>query len=220
MYVCIYLFVCVCVCSAHAQYTPNGQYLLTSTLDSTLRLIRPLHTCIYTGGDKSSSECVSEYVSAQNSTLNVHKRIKRSCPVRAITAVKTFTGHVTRKYSCPSIFMSTHTHSHMSERVSSTLLFSGSEDNSVCVWDMQSQQLVGSMQGHTGPVLALDQCEGVSECGSDGDGVSECVNVVASGAGGSDCSVRLWSSLPHVHTSDDTSDDVNQESINDSSEHK
>lgn len=168
--------------SAHVQYTPNGRFLLASTLDSTIRLLRPLHTCIMRDAPMS--------ITAQSSkdfyTANVHKRIKRSCPVRSIEVVKTFTGLTNKKYSCPSVFVEAGAgvlpagDSEAVAAAKNTLLLCGSEDYTVCVWELQSQRLLGRLAGHTGPVLALAHSSRVG-------------GQVASGAGGGDCSVKVWS---------------------------
>ena len=183
---------------------------MASCLDSTLRLLRPFHTHLYAPPSllAADQERYAAHVSPRDAFIvNVHKRIKRTCPVRSVDTVKTFSGHVAKKYSCPVAFVDasssslsgfsglkgegeteTETETDAQERrrvrreqsSASTLVLSGSEDpaHGVCVWELQSEALVGRLRGHSGPVLALHHSEKHGQA--------------ASGAGGGDCSVRVW----------------------------
>lgn len=93
---------------SHATMSPNGKYLLMSTLDSTLTMW--------------------DYKIGQG-------RI-----------IKTYQGHLNKDY-CVMSCLST---------VNGKWVLSGSEDNQLYMWELNSCQIVGKLSGHTKPVLSCD----------------------------------------------------------------
>jgi len=82
---------------------------------------------------------------------------------------KTYTGHELNDYCIfASFFLPTGRN-----------IFSGSADNSVCVWDINTKELVQKLKGHTDVVVAVAS--------------HPTQDVIASGAIGSDKSVKIWS---------------------------
>jgi len=57
-------------------------------------------------------------------------------------------------------------------------IISGSADNTVCIWDINSKHLVQKLQGHNDVVVAVD--------------AHSTSDLIASGALDSDKTVRLW----------------------------
>lgn len=85
--------------------------------------------------------------------------------------VKTYRGHANDKYCAAAAFV-------VAGRACGQRLIGGSEDCRVCVWDLQTRELLQRLEGHTDVVLAVD-CHPTHD-------------IVASGAMASDRTVRLW----------------------------
>lgn len=62
-------------------------------------------------------------------------------------ALKTYTGHTNTKYCIFTCF-------------GPDIIVSGSEDNKAYVWDVQSKELMQTLEGHDNAVIAVDHCEG------------------------------------------------------------
>lgn len=93
---------------SHARLSPNGKYLLMSTLDSMIRLW--------------------DYKMGQGRVL------------------KTYQGHLNKNYCIMSCFST----------VNGKSVISGSEDNSLYIWDLNTGEVVERFVCHSGPVLSCD----------------------------------------------------------------
>lgn len=82
--------------------------------------------------------------------------------------LKTYTGHVNSKFCIPATFSVTN----------GKYIVSGSEDNCVYLWDLQTRKIVQKLEGHTDTVIAVS-CH-----------PSE--NMIASGALSNDKTVKIW----------------------------
>lgn len=82
--------------------------------------------------------------------------------------VKTYTGHVNFSYCISSTFSITN----------EKYIVSGSEDNCVYLWELQSRKVVQRLEGHTDAVLSVS-CHPTD-------------NMIASGALGIDKTVKIW----------------------------
>lgn len=82
--------------------------------------------------------------------------------------LKTYTGHVNSKYCISSAFSITN----------GKYIVSGSEDNCVYLWELQTRKVVQKLEGHTDTVISV-ACHPTE-------------NMIASGALGNDKTVRIW----------------------------
>lgn len=82
--------------------------------------------------------------------------------------VKTYRGHHNRRFCVFSAFSVTH----------GKYIVSGSEDNSVYLWDLQDRSVIQRLSGHTDAVLSVS-CHPTR-------------NTIASGGSSNDKMVRLW----------------------------
>eukprot|EP01034_Spumella_vulgaris_P024025 gene24025-30321_t len=134
------------------SYTANSRYILATSLDSSHRL----HSCDLNGENEA-------FVRQQQA-------ISRD-PLQPVKqdAVRSYSGHVNNKFSVQStVFQS----------ANRSYLLSGSEDNKVHIWDLESSALVVAAEGHQGAVLAVAANPDPSR------------NQVASA--GMDATVKLW----------------------------
>lgn len=81
---------------------------------------------------------------------------------------KIYTGHVNSKYCIPAAFSVTN----------GKYIVSGSEDNCVYLWDLQSRQIVQKLEGHTDTVIAIS-CHPSK-------------NMIASAALEKDNTIKVW----------------------------
>lgn len=112
------------------KFSPNGKYILTATLDNTLKL-----------WDYSRGRCL-----------------------------KTYTGHKNEKYCLFASFSVT----------GRKWVVSGSEDNMVYIWNLQTKEIVQRLQGHTDVVISA-ACHPTK-------------NIIASAALENDKTIKVWSS--------------------------
>lgn len=82
--------------------------------------------------------------------------------------LKTYTGHVNSKYCISASFSITN----------GKYIASGSEDNNVYLWELQSRKVVQKLEGHTDTVISV-ACHPTE-------------NMIASGSLGNDNSVKIW----------------------------
>lgn len=80
--------------------------------------------------------------------------------------IKTYTGHANSQYSVSSAFSVTN----------GKRIVSGSEDNCVYMWELNSRKLLQKLEGHTEPVMSV-ACHPTE-------------NLIASGS--LDKSIRIW----------------------------
>lgn len=82
--------------------------------------------------------------------------------------LKTYTGHVNTKFCIPAVFSVTN----------GKYVVSGSEDNCVYLWDLQSRKVAQKLEGHVDTVVAV-ACHPTR-------------NMIVSGALENDRSVKVW----------------------------
>lgn len=82
--------------------------------------------------------------------------------------LKTYTGHVNSKFCISSSFSITN----------GKYIVSGSEDNCVYLWELQSRKVVQKLEGHTDAVISV-ACHPTR-------------NMIASASLGNDKTVRIW----------------------------
>lgn len=82
--------------------------------------------------------------------------------------LKTYTGHVNSKFCISSTFSITN----------GKYIVSGSEDNMVYLWELQSRKIVQKLEGHTDGVVSVS-CHPTQ-------------NMIASGSLGNDKTVKIW----------------------------
>jgi len=82
--------------------------------------------------------------------------------------VKTYTGHVNKVYCITATFSVTN----------GKYIVSGSEDNSVYLWDLQNKNMIQKLEGHTDTVISVS-CHPIE-------------NKIASAGLDNDRTVRIW----------------------------
>lgn len=82
--------------------------------------------------------------------------------------MKTYTGHENSKFCIPATFSVTN----------GKYIVSGSEDNCLYLWDLQTRKVVQKLEGHTDTVIAVS-CHPSK-------------NMIASGALMNDRTVKVW----------------------------
>lgn len=82
--------------------------------------------------------------------------------------LKTYTGHVNSKYCISSTFSITN----------GKYIVSGSEDNYVYIWELQTRKIVQKLEGHTDTVISVS-CHPTE-------------NMIVSAALGNDKTLRIW----------------------------
>nr|CAG8521297.1 3044_t:CDS:2 [Entrophospora candida] len=117
------------------KFSPNGKYILASTLDNTLRL-----------WNYNTGKCLKDY-----------------------------TGHLNHKYC---IFSSFSLNTGGSGSSGGKWIVSGSEDNNIYIWDLQSKEIVQKLAGHSDVVISVTCHPKYS--------------IIASGAIGNDRSIKIW----------------------------
>ncbi|KAG6527059.1 hypothetical protein ZIOFF_009152 [Zingiber officinale] len=133
-----------------AKFSPNGKFVLAATLDSTL-LVLDLKV---NSGAIDAFQILSLALKLWNFSTG--------------KILKTYTGHVNSNFCIPSTFSITN----------GKYIVSGSEDNIVYLWDLQTRKVVQKLEGHTDIVIAVT-CH-----------PSE--NMIASGALDKDKTVKIW----------------------------
>ncbi|GFY86696.1 transducin/WD40 repeat-like superfamily protein [Actinidia rufa] len=98
--------------------------------------------------------------------VNYHQRLWNFSTGKFL---KTYTGHVNSKYCISSTFSVTN----------GKYIVSGSEDNCVYLWDLQTRKIVQKLEGHTDTVISV-ACHPIE-------------NKIASGALGNDKTIKIWS---------------------------
>ena len=133
------------------KFSPNGKYILAATLDNTLKL-----------WDYSKVGSVSG-LESQNNLCFDPLYLQGKC-------LKTYTGHKNEKYCVFANFSVT----------GGKWIVSGSEDNMVYIWNLQTKEIVQKLTGHTDVVLST-ACHPTE-------------NIIASASLESDKTIKLWRS--------------------------
>ena len=121
------------LCSSYVRYSPNGRYLLSSSFDSSLRLIRPLQSF-------QSDSALTKY---GNVSTVVAKNTFR-CATGVFPEIKTYTGHLRQSYSSPVHFA----------RIDSSLLSPNLlEDSEGDSMDLQDPPIPSSANSRTDVVI-------------------------------------------------------------------
>ena len=121
-----------------------------------------------------------EYVLAgyMDSTLRLWNYERSKC-------LKEYKGHVAKQYSAAATFFCSNKDKTSSS--SRNYVVSGSEDGSLCMWDLNSKTLVQNKQAHSAPVLGVD-CHPNK-------------NIIATGAMSPDNTIKLWTAQESSATS-------------------
>jgi COMPASS component SWD3 len=126
-----------------ARYSPNGKYLLVSTLDDHIRL--------FPADDNVGPESIGPVVkpppgSAKTAVANQYR----------YEPLKTYKGHKQGNYTMQTAFFSGDLSSATGKKGDTTkLVVSGSEDNLIYLWDADSMETQQTLEGHTDVVLAV-----------------------------------------------------------------
>ncbi|KAK2510138.1 hypothetical protein MC885_017895, partial [Smutsia gigantea] len=143
------------------KFSPNGKYILAATLDkSESSRVEPEAADTLLGGAPGS---VADSPSLPSSTLKLWDYSKGKC-------LKTYTGHKNEKYCIFANFSVT----------GGKWIVSGSEDNLVYIWNLQTKEIVQKLQGHTDVVIST-ACHPTE-------------NIIASAALENDKTIKLWKS--------------------------
>ncbi|KAK3026765.1 hypothetical protein RJ639_040304 [Escallonia herrerae] len=191
------------------KFSPNGKFILVGTLDNTLlnRTSHPLPLSPSTSQPSAVVSPSSPAAAVLPSTVVVPNSVATRChrlhgpsaaarpssPDAAAPSsmvglptpspfvvtrlwnfstgkfLKTYSGHVNSKYCISSTFSVTN----------GKYIVSGSEDNCVYLWELQSRKIVQKLEGHTDTVISV-ACHPTK-------------NMIASGALGNDKTVKIWS---------------------------
>lgn len=138
------------------KFSPNGKYILAATLDNTLKL-----------WDYSKCKCLKTYTGHKNEKYCIFANFSvTGGKVRPIQLIFT-----------PNLNLNTKMFTIL--RISQWIV-SGSEDNTVYIWNLQSKEIVQRLQGHTDVVLCT-ACHPTE-------------NIIASAALENDKTIKLWKS--------------------------
>lgn len=134
------------------KFSPNGKYILAATLDNTLKL-----------WDYSKGKCLKTYTGHKNEKYCIFANFSvtggKVINVLPFKAIVTFSKNM-------YLFLQ--------------WIVSGSEDNMVYIWNLQSKEVVQKLQGHTDTVLCT-ACHPTE-------------NIIASAALENDKTIKLWKS--------------------------
>lgn len=144
-----------------AKFSPNGKYILTATLDNSLKL-----------WDYSKGQYLKiinfMYLKPQKTLIIISILFQlKNCTGKCL---KNYTGLKNEKYCIFANFSVT----------GGKWIVSGSEDNMVYIWNLQSKEIVQKLEGHTDVVLCT-ACHPTE-------------NMIASAALENDKSIKIWTS--------------------------
>ena len=154
------------------RYTPNGQYLLVSTLDNQLRLF---------SADTDSNKDPNVYESLR--TYEGHKNesytIQTAMFFSGSDSVDGADNTDNTDYNGNNVNNGNNGSSSGNGDNSHNYVISGSEDGGVCLWDIDDTEMKQTLEGHTNAVLAV-------ACNPD----REAAQIASAGK---DMKVKLWS---------------------------
>jgi len=122
------------------RFSPNGRFVLSSTLDSKMRLY-----------DVSGGH--------ERGTFG-NERLHNNPQPRGGKCSKTYAGHVNTKFCAFAAFLSSNPRRQC--------VVSGSEDGKVYMYDLQSRLITQTLEGHQDAVLAVDAHDSLELIGSGG----------------------------------------------------
>ena len=144
-----------------ARYTPNGQFISVSTLDDHIRMYSALDM-VGPGSEGPQAPLPS---GSKKKMVNKEYRYE---------PLKIYTGHKQSRFTMQTALFS----GELPSGKQSKLIVSGSEDNKVTLWDIDSMEVKARLEGHTDTVLAVD-------CNPD----ASCLQLASAG---SDNTVKFW----------------------------
>lgn len=138
------------------KFSPNGKYILAATLDNTLKLWDySKGKCLKTyTGHKNEKYCIFANFSVTGGKVTFQEKIHF-----LVVVIQMFTEFFCLQFQW---------------------IVSGSEDNMVYIWNLQSKEVVQRLQGHTDVVLCT-ACHPTE-------------NIIASAALENDKTIKLWKS--------------------------
>jgi len=132
------------------MYAPNGDYILVSTLDGLVTLYpSPSPSPSPSSGGEESEGGQGQGQGGQG------QRARVSSQKVGAGAVKRYSGHVNSRYAQQAAFFSGLDGQGQGGPHQEALLLHGSEDGRVCVWDVNSMELLQQCEGHDDAVLAV-----------------------------------------------------------------
>lgn len=137
------------------KFSPNGKYILAATLDNTLKL-----------WDYSRGKCLKTYTGHKNEKYCIFANF-------SVTGGKV-------SYSNKVSYYSLYIVNRPNFKFTFQWIVSGSEDNLVYIWNLQSKDVVQRLSGHTDTVLCT-ACHPTE-------------NIIASAALENDKTIKLWKS--------------------------
>lgn len=124
-----------------ARYSPNGKYLLVSTLDDHIRL--------FPSDDNIGPMTVGPEIPPPKDSA----KIVVPGPYR-YEPLKVYRGHKQSRYTIQMSFFSGKVKSAQGVSTHAKLIVGGSEDNRVFLWEADTMQIKQQLDGHSGVVLA------------------------------------------------------------------
>ncbi|KAK4346716.1 hypothetical protein RND71_033055 [Anisodus tanguticus] len=155
------------------KFSPNGKFILVGTLDNTLKVFESSMKGYLTGFIDELFILYDYETSRKGWLYKLHCLLSGNHQQRLWNfstgkVLKTYTGHVNSKYCVSSTFSITN----------GKYIVSGSEDNCIHMWELQSRKIVQKLEGHTDTIISVS-CHPTQ-------------NMIASGSLGNDKTVKIW----------------------------
>jgi COMPASS component SWD3 len=170
---------------SHVTFTPNERYILATTLDHKLSLwnvdppqVESIHqpsienpcTSSSTSSSSSSSSSITTNITSATSSTS------SSLDLHVSKVVKTFTGHKNSTF-CMSSCLARFSSCGGGGKDLKQYVIAGSEDHSICMWELQSGNLVSELGGHRDVALGVSAHpteQMFASCGSTND---KCIRI-------------------------------------------